>query len=267
MDMERLSQNLAPLEAADEVSESLDKMLAILTHDNMEMILYEAKLLKIDTVDGLEKCVEVIFEHATSSDSQSLFAILCTKLMLSSVQISPESHKMVTFKEQITRKATMEVQNFLERQTLIKRGQADNESETSCLKKLRKPTALFRFVGELYLVDLIPATFVRDCLPSMLDEVFCTESSLETFCALMKVAGKKLEVVDGNDLSEEFATLVERKTSTLISPHTRFMVEELLEMRNIRWEPVSEVDWIALYNLFLCDVEEKLYAVELWYGK
>lgn len=271
MDLKQLQRNLMPLEVANEVSESLGKLLTILTANNMTMIVHEAKLLKISTVECLAKCVDVIYEHAIINESQELFAVLCTKLLFQSVRVSPESQKMKTFKEQILQKAKVEVRNFLERQTISTSDQSDGEGEchktTACMKKLRRPIAFFRFIGELYLLDFIPATFIAQCVPAMLDEAFCNESSLETFCALLKISGKKFEITEKNDLSDAFEILEKRKTSDLISPHTRFMIEELFEMRKVQWEPVNEVDWIKIYNLFLCDVEEKLYVMELWYGK
>jgi hypothetical protein len=101
----------------------------------------------------------------------------------------------------------------------------------------------------------------------LLDETFCNENCLESFWALLKISGKKLELTDEVDLSETFSVLEDRRASISINPHTRFMIEEICAMRKNHWEPVSEIDWITLYNLFLFDVEEKLYIIELWYGK
>lgn len=246
------------------------------------MIIYDAKLLKIDTVDSLEKCVDVIFENAINNQSQSIFANLCTKLCFPSVPVCKETQKMITFKEQILEKSRKSVLNFLERQTLINLGQVNDETEAngddddeargevvrnSCLKKLRRPFALFKFIAELYLVDFLPSSFVYQCVSHLLDETFCNESTLETFYVLLKIAGKKLEISDKIELKELFTLLAERKSSIRTNPHAKFMIEELFEIRSNQWEPVNEVDWIMLYNLFLCDVEEKLYVLELWYGK
>lgn len=242
------------------------------------MIVYEAKLLKVDTAKSLEKCVDVIFENAINNQSQSIFAKLCMKLCFPSVPVCKETNKMITFKEQLLEKSRTEVLNFLERQTLISSEETEQEEagghvededvgETSCLKKLRRPIALFRFIGELYLIDYLPPSFIHQCASHLLDEAFCNESTLETFYALLKIAGKKLEILEKIDLSELFTLLVERKSSIKTNPHAKFMIDELLEIRSNSWEPVNEIDWIMLYNLFLCDVEEKLYVLELWFGK
>jgi hypothetical protein len=187
---------------------------------------------------------------------------------------------MITFKEQIHEKATTEVQNFLEKQTIENlrvEGRSDqiaeekvedeHELRNSCHRRIRDVIALFRFVGELYLVDFLPSNFIEHSVNQLLDENFCNENCLESFWALLKISGKKLELADEVDLSEAFRVLDDRRTSIPINPHTRFMIEEICAMRKNHWEPVSEIDWIMLYNLFLFDVEEKLYIIELWYGK
>lgn len=256
-------------ENAESSSESLNNLLCILTPHNIEMIVYEARLLKIDSAKSLEKCVDVIFENAVNNESQSIFASLCTKLLWSSVHVCKETQKMITLKEQIFDKSRREAENFLEQQTLMKLEESDGDEAESCHRKLRRPIALFRFIGELYLVNFLPSSFLQELVPALLDETFCNESTLETLCALLKIAGEKLEITDGNpiELSKEFKLFEERKSLKSISPHTRFMIEEVCSMRLNRWQHVDEIDFVNMYNLFLCDVEEKLYELELWYGK
>lgn len=281
MDFKSLRKSLQPLEAADKTAELLSNYLAILTSSNIESIVYDARQLKIDTAESLKQCIDVIFESAVS-ETPSLVSILCTKLMFDSVPVCKDSQKMITFKEQIYEKSQWELHDFLDRQALINIGQCDKEIKScddeadeeivkdSCLKKLRRPVALLRFIGELYLVDLLPASFMQHCVSQLLDECYCNESTLEMLYALLKLIGKTLEFSDDNstfDLSVSFKLLEERKSSINMSPHTRFMLDELIEIRKNNWEPVTDIDWIMLYNLFLCDVEEKLYVLELWYGK
>lgn len=284
MDFSKLKRDLQPLEAADQTADRLSGFLAVLTHSNIDMIVYDAKSnLKVDSAESLSQCVDVLFETAITIDSPADVAVLCTKLLLSSVPVCKGSQKMITFKEQIHEKARSELEDFLERQALINAGQSDSESDiesevvcddevtrNSCLKKLRRPVALLKFIGELYLVDFLPTSFILHCISQLLDDRFCNESTIETLYALLKLTGKKLEITDESstvDLSECFVVLVEKKSSTTINPHTRFMIEELVKIRSNGWCPVSDIDWITLYNLFLCDVEEKLYVLELWYGK
>lgn len=268
MDFSLLKKNLEPFETADESADQLMNLLTILTSANESMIVYEAKLLNIKTADSLQKCVDVIFEAAINSESQFLVADFCTKALFRSVPAGKESCKMITFKEQIFEKAKKEVGNFLEQQTLKTTGKVSTDA-LSCHQKLRQPIAIFRFIGELFLVDFLDSTCVRQCIHLMLDEAFCNENTLETLCALLKITGKKLESSDENgiDLTNDFKLLELRMSSTPINPHTRFMIEEINQMRRNRWQPVDEIDWVNLYNLFLELVEEKLYVLELWYGK
>ena len=258
---------MKPLETADESSESLNTLLEILTPLNIEMVVYEARLLKIDSVESLEQCVDVIFENAIENECQELFAVLCTKLHWPCVQICKESQRVVTFKEQVKATAQKEVEMFLERQTLTKGrklNQKIEDKDVACSKKLRRPIALFRFIGHLYLIDFVPTILIKQCVLAHLDDAFCNENSLETLCAMLKIAGKKFEISEHIDLTNEFRLLKARKKTTPTSPHTRFMIEELLAMQINRWDAVNKVDYIMLYNLFLGDVEEKLFVIELW---
>lgn len=274
-ELSTLQKNLQPLETAGRSADSLNNLLSILSPGNIEMVVYKAQLLEIDSVESLRQCVDVLFENAINHECQEIFAILCTKLLWSSVHVCTETQKMTTFKEQLHRKAQSAIETFLERQTMISLGPLKKygrhfgrETEPkSCFKKLRRPIALFRFIGHLYLLDFLPTVVIKECVSALLDETFCNESTIEIVCALLKIAGKKLEIENQTDLSEEFRQLAIRKGTVEMNPHTKFMIEEICAMRVIHWEPVTEIDWIMLYNLFLCDVEEKLYELELWYGK
>lgn len=277
MDLSLLQKNLECLKAADETADVLNNILTMLTSSNIEMVLYDIKQLTINSIESLEKCVDVIFDNAINNESQRMFATLCTKLSLSSVPVCKDSQKMITFREQLLKKSRREVLNFVEQQTLIKAvksdAQSDKENEFSDGDDEKvvhvlcsRPIALFKFIAELFLVDFLPSCFVKDCVSQLLDDVFCNENTLETFYALMKIAGNKLEAIEKIDLTEEFEQLKKKKSSIVMNPHTKFMIVELFEMRDNQWKPVNEVDWIMLYNLFLCDVEEKLYVLELWYG-
>lgn len=270
-----LQKNLQPLETADRSAESLNNLLKILTPGDMEMVVYKARLLEIDSVESLRQCVDVLFENAINHECQKLFAILCTKLLWSSVHVCHETQKMVTFKEQVHQKAKNAIEIYLERQAMINSGQSkkcekhgDNDSKTkSCFKKLRRPIALFSFIGHLYLLDFLPAVVVRQCVPALLDPAFCNEDTIEIACALLKLTGKKLEIENKIDLSEDIKQLAAKKTTVSMNPHTKFMIEEICAMRAVRWEPVNEIDFITLYNLFLGDVEEKLYELETWHTR
>lgn len=270
-----LQKNLQPLETAGKSADTLHNLLTILSPGNINMVVYKAQLLEIESVESLRQCVDVLFENAINHECQEIFAILCTKLLWSSVHVCTETQKMTTFKEQLHRKAQNAIETFLERQTMMSSGQSKkycrhsvkDTNGKSCFKKLRRHFALFRFIGHLYLLDFLPTVVIKQCVSALLDEAFCNESTIEIVCALLKITGKKLEIENQIDLTEEFKQLAVRKATVPINPHTKFMIEEICGMRAVHWEPVTEIDWIMLYNLFLCDVEEKLYELELWYGK
>src|SRR5690349_16817661 len=143
MDFSTLKNSLLPLETADESAATLSNLLTILTEANIEMIVYEAKLLQINTADSLEKCVDVIFEAAINNDSQKIFAEFCSKVFFLSVPVCKDSQKMITFKDQIFEKSKRKVENFLEKQTM--KSQKISSDAYSCFIKLKRPIALFRF--------------------------------------------------------------------------------------------------------------------------
>jgi hypothetical protein len=299
--------SLRHLEDADVTAQKLDKLLSILTPENLEMIVYDAKLLKIDTAENMKECVDVIFKNAVNSELASTFAIFCTRVLFPSVPIVQHSNKMITFKEQLQHKMKAEVENFLENQYLKNKGikRTENESKddienlsdvfckevqktttmnknhieirkdehgeeivmSSCVKKLKKTFSLFRFIGHLYCGDLVETSQMIFTVTQLLETIYCNESTLEVFSVLFKTIGGKMEIQCDVDLSEIFEKLEERRDSVPINPHTRFMIEEVYVMRLSDWEDMDERDWIELYNSFLYDIEEKLYVLELCYGK
>lgn len=269
------------------------------------MIVYDAKLLKIDTAENMKECVDVIFKNAVNSELSSTFAIFCTRVLFPSVPIVQHSNRMITFKEQLQQKARDEVENFLENQYLKNKGIKRTESESkddienvsevfckqiqkskpkkdieirkdekgeeivmsSCVKKLKKTFSLFRFIGHLYNGHLLETSQMTFFSSQLLESLYCNESTLEVFSVLFKTIGGKMEIQCDVDLSEIFDKLEQRRDSIPIKPHTRFMIEEVFVMRLSDWEDMDERDWIELYNSFLYDIEEKLYILELCYGK
>lgn len=280
-----LNRNLKSLECADVTSEKLDKLLSILTPENLDMAVYDAKLLKIDTAENMKECVDAIFANAVNSELASTFAIFCTRVLYPSVPIAAHSKKMITFKEQIQQKARHEAENFLENQYLrnkgIRRGESESKDETveitpngdqkvvmsSCVKKLKRTFSLFRFIGHLYLEDFLETSQTMFMATQLLESAYCNESTLEVFSVLLKTVGGKLEIECNVDLTDIFVKMEERRDSIPIKPHTRFMLEEIYVKRLSDWEEMDERDWVDLYNSFLYDVEEKLYILELCYGR
>lgn len=284
-DEKMLNDNLKQLEVADVTSEKLNKLLSILTPENLDMVVYDSKLLKIDSAENMKECVDVIFANAVNRELASTFAIFCTRVLYPSVPIMEHSNKMITFKEQIQQKARHEVENFLENQYLKNKGIHRTESESadetveitpngnekhvvsSCVKKLKRTFSLFRFVGALYVEDMLETSQVMFTLTQLLETVYCNESSLEVFSVLMRTVGGKMEIRCNIDLTDIFEKMEERRDTIAIKPHTRFMLEEIYVKRLSDWEEMDERDWVDLYNSFLYDVEEKLYILELCYGR
>lgn len=284
-DEKMLNDNLKQLEVADVTSEKLNKLLSILTPENLDMVVYDGKLLKIDSAENMKECVDVIFANAVNSELTSTFAIFCTRVLYPSVPIMEHSNKMITFKEKIQQKARHEVENFLENQYLknkgIHRAESESSDETveitpngdekhvvsSCVKRLKRTFSLFRFVGALYIEDMLESSQVMFTLTQLLETVYCNESSLEVFSVLMRTVGGKMEIQCNVDLTDIFEKMEERRDTITIKPHTRFMLEEIYVKRLSDWEEMDERDWVDLYNSFLYDVEEKLYILELCYGR
>jgi translation initiation factor 4G len=111
----------------------------------------------------------------------------------------------------------------------------DKEEKLFVLRK--RYTGHMRFVGEIYMKDLIKANKMFVCVAELL--VSRDEEKLSCLCKLLQTIGKKLEAYDvkkkKGKFREFFQTISELSGEKSLSTKIRFAFKDLIEMRNNNW--------------------------------
>jgi translation initiation factor 4G len=95
-----------------------------------------------------------------------------------------------------------------------------------------------RFIAELYQKSLLTPTIMLRCILELLQDQ--SEECLECMCKIVTTIGRDLEEknISLKETMDKVNELVaQRKTSTRI----RFMMQDVVELRNSKWKPRREV--------------------------
>mmetsp|Transcript_6649 Transcript_6649/g.10038 ORF Transcript_6649/g.10038 Transcript_6649/m.10038 type:complete len:950 (-) Transcript_6649:189-3038(-) len=113
--------------------------------------------------------------------------------------------------------------------------EADREEKLLVLKK--RYTGHMRFVGEIYMKDLIKANKMHYCVEELLQSR--DEEKLACLCKLLQTIGKKLEDYDTSKKKKKFqsyfTTISEMSRDKSLSSKIRFAFKDLIEMRENQW--------------------------------
>lgn len=115
----------------------------------------------------------------------------------------------------------------------------DKEEKEILLKK--RYTGHMRFIGELYLKDLVTAKIMHQCVLELLAAI--EEETLVCLCKLLVTIGAKLEYYDkrkGHDNFNQYFHQINTMAKEHKSSRMRFMLRDLVDMRATGWEARRE---------------------------
>ncbi|GLE07591.1 hypothetical protein PINS_up018194 [Pythium insidiosum] len=130
----------------------------------------------------------------------------------------------------------------------------DRERQLAAQRAKRSMLGNIRFIGELYKTDLIQASVVQACLLHLLGLELIhgdvgaelagnvirspDEDDIEAMCKLLGTVGKKFDDKKRQQLMKiVILRLVELSEDKTMPSRSRFLVKDLLEMRDHLWEP------------------------------
>jgi translation initiation factor 4G len=111
----------------------------------------------------------------------------------------------------------------------------DDKTEREILAKKRY-TGHMRFIGELFIVDMVNPKTMHRCIGELIDET--DEETLVCMCKLMLTIGLKLEGYDhrkGHDNFSAYFVTIKRLSTEHSSSRMRFMLKDLIEARDNNW--------------------------------
>lgn len=115
------------------------------------------------------------------------------------------------------------------------------EEDYVMIKTKRRVLGNMRFIGEIFIVGLIPAKIMHAVIQELLADVSNPEEEeVESVCRLIPTIGAALDIPESTALWEKYIERLRRLTvNTKLSTRVRFMVQDVLELREHKWSKVK----------------------------
>jgi len=119
-------------------------------------------------------------------------------------------------------------------------------SETERVELIYKKTKLIwgncYFIGALFKVNLIPKKIIQACISQLINEIAQSkyDVNIEELCILVNITGEKLDQPDYKTVMDaHFKQMLEFTNDKEIPTRLRFMLYDVVDLRNRRWVPHS----------------------------
>ncbi|KAI8324654.1 ARM repeat-containing protein, partial [Martensiomyces pterosporus] len=225
-------------------------LLNKLTLDNFDTVSDE--LLKwgdrsADETDGriLRHLIMLVFQKATDEPTwASMYARLCHKLM-SQTSSKVEDHNLRT------KEGSYLAGGYLVRKYLLTKCQEDfergwkvempedleSEEYYDAMKIKRRGLGLVKFIGELFLLDMLTERIMHECVKRLLSNVDTPEEEeTESLAKLITTVGKKLDRPQAKSYMDAyFARIQTMSTNKHLTSRIRFMLKDVIDLRQANW--------------------------------
>ncbi|CAG5008321.1 unnamed protein product [Parnassius apollo] len=228
-----------------------------LTPQKFDTLMEKVKTLEINNQSRLEGIIDLVFEKAIDEPNFSeAYANMCNKLTTIKVPAdNAPADQYVNFRALIISKCQNQFVTAKVDENILKLEKEMNECTDPVKKKelqlhleeesrkLRmRSVGNVRFIGELYKLKMLTSKIMVFCMNYLVDKL--EEEKLECLCKLLTTIGEQLEgeVKDQLELVfKKMQDIVDHK-SNKISSRVRFMIKDVIELRQRRWVVKSVVD-------------------------
>ncbi|CAH1732031.1 unnamed protein product [Aphis gossypii] len=233
----------------DEVNKNVRSILNKITPDNMPSLTERFKALPIDTIQRLERTIDLVFEKAIEEQSFApLYASLCSAMQ--SVQVNSKDGKTASFKKLIISKcqSLFELDKAQEMDSAKKLTEINSCKDPEKKKELQlefednerrsrqRSVGNCRFIGELFKQKILSPKIMLYCIVNLVTKH--VEEPLECLCNLLKTVGKELEQsYNLNDTFDKLKTLTSRDMKSKIPSRIKFMIQDVIDLRRNKWIP------------------------------
>jgi len=134
------------------------------------------------------------------------------------------------------------------RELLESKNVADREDLImSYIRERTKKIGNIVLIGELFLAEIFGTQIAHNCIINMLSNT--EELNLELLCALIRTCGQKVDTSKARHYVDQYFERIESvmKEKT-ISSRIRFMLQDIVELRNNNWKPRKIVETQTLAN-------------------
>ncbi|XP_049884891.1 eukaryotic translation initiation factor 4 gamma 3-like isoform X2 [Pectinophora gossypiella] len=227
-----------------------------LTPQKFDTLLDKVKTLEINTQKRLEGVIDLVFEKAIDEPNFSeAYAAMCNKLSMLKVPADNAPDQCVNFRALIISKCQNQFVTSKVDDNILKIEKEFSECTDPAKKKelhalleeenrrvRMRSVGNVRFIGELYKLKVLTSKIMVYCMNYLIDKL--EEEKLECLCKLLTTIGEQVEREVKEQLDNIFKKMqdiVERK-SNKISSRVRFMIQDVIELRQRRWVSKSVVD-------------------------
>ncbi|ESO01120.1 hypothetical protein HELRODRAFT_134242, partial [Helobdella robusta] len=228
-----------------------------LTPQKFDTLIQQVHDLSIDTEEKLKGCIKLIFEKAIGEPSYSIaYAQMAKSLNNLRVHMDEQPSETVTFRKLLLNQCQKEFEKDKLEEIDLEKMTLQIEQSTSEKEKLqlteakqqaenvakRRSIGNIRFIGELYKLKMLTDNIMFECINRLL-KYSNDEDNVECLCRLLITIGFDLD--NANPLSKQrlnqtFEELKSISYSKSISSRIKFMIQDVLELRENDWVPRRE---------------------------
>jgi len=244
----------------DEVCRNVRSILNKLTPQKFQTLVNQMLTLKVNSVEKLEKAIDLIFEKAVGEPGFSVaYAHMCRKLS--------EAFKAPVTQQTVDGKVVASTVTF--RKILLNKCQKEFEKDSSDEKELeesrnkvfekederkawkeeldlkemlnrRRMLGNIRFIGELFKLKMISENIMHNCIIKLLraEKQESLEDQLECLCKLLATIGKDLDHKKCKPrMDQYFDQMTKIISKKKISSRIKFALQDVIELRGCGWVP------------------------------
>ncbi|KAJ3722501.1 armadillo-type protein [Lentinula raphanica] len=210
----------------------------------------------------LIKVIHLILEKAMDEATWSeVYAHLCRKMMMKiSPKVQDEGMKDLDgnpvsggqlFRKHLLRRC----QDYFERSWVTKDAQAITNGTLQTTKEdlnlslysdeyyaaqkvKRHGLGLIKFIGELFKLHMLNERIMHECVKNLLSNAEnAEEDAINTLCTLLTTVGRTLDTAKTSPhMNLYFGCLKELAENPIFSSRTRFMLQDIIELRGCKWQ-------------------------------
>ncbi|KAI6046357.1 armadillo-type protein [Pisolithus marmoratus] len=115
-------------------------------------------------------------------------------------------------------------------------------------KAKRQGLGLIKFIGELFRVRILTERIMHECVKKLLSNAeYPEEEAIESSCQLLRTVGQLLDVPMARaHMGAYFHRMRELCKSTNVSPRMQFMLQDVIELHDRKWQPRIVVNKLAM---------------------
>eukprot|EP01006_Ploeotia_vitrea_P041014 TRINITY_DN66477_c8_g4_i1.p1 TRINITY_DN66477_c8_g4~~TRINITY_DN66477_c8_g4_i1.p1 ORF type:complete len:792 (-),score=481.46 TRINITY_DN66477_c8_g4_i1:158-2509(-) len=244
----KVTRNKDDIAHEERVKREMQAVLNKLTPEKFEKLAAQVVDMKITSVEVLMIVVEAVFEKALAepnfSPTYAKFSEQLGKDLPSFPVLDEQGNELqgaMSFRRILLNMCQKEFEG-MDIQGEID-GLTGEEREAARRKAKQRVLGMIRFIGELYLLNMLAANIIGYCLVMLLGDPKAepVPEDLEALCKLLTTIGSKMEEESKENataranLNNSFMRVVQLSQNKKLPSRIRFMLQDLVDLRRRKW--------------------------------